>query len=67
MKKNNEDASQIELARGMTWVPQDDPPIFLPSMSASGGDHYLVALAGHLGKHADRWTVAVVTDDESSP
>lgn len=67
MKKNTEDASRIELAPGMSWVPQDDPPIFLPNMSASGGDSYLVALAEHLGKHVDRWSVAVVTDDENSP
>lgn len=67
MKKNNEDASQIELAQGMTWVPQDDPPIFLPDTSASGGYRYLTSLAEHLGKHVDMWAVAVITYDENSP
>lgn len=66
MKKIIDDSSQINLGFGMTWVPQNDPPILLSSMGTDSQNLHLVALAKHLGKHAEKWKVAVVTSSDMS-
>lgn len=67
MANSIDESLQINLGPGMTWVPPNDPPILLPGIGTDSENPHLVALAEHVSKHADRWKVAVVTSDETSP
>lgn len=66
MSKKLVDWTQIHLGPGKVWNPPNDPPILLPGNGVDRSNEHLVALAVHLGRHADKLKVAVVTNKERS-